>query len=1048
VHYSKKIIMTRTIRLLTLAAMSFLLGLSQLSAQQTVIYDEPDVSFREGQELFDKEKYGAAQEKFLNVVSRLQGNPSELLAQSEYYSAMCSLELFHNDASYRIVQYVRNHPEHTRVYLAWYQLARYYFRFKDYDRAMAAFEKVDQYKLNDAEKAEYQFKAGYCYFMKEDLEAAKKAFFTIKDGDSKYAAGATYYFAHICYLEKNYETALKAFRHITSDEVYGKYTPYYITQIYYIQQKYDQLLQVAPGLLDSASSKRAPEIARMIASSYFKTKKYSDALLYMDMYLQKAQTVPTRDDYYEMAYCYYRSNDPDKALEYFGKVNTDPKDTISQLTLYQSGDCSLQTGDALSAIHNFHMAYQMAVDPKVSENALFNYAKLAYEKGYNPYNEAIKSFQQYINEYPNSPNIDEAYEYLSGMYLSTHNYKDALNSLEAIKKRDVRLNKAYQKVTYFRGVEFYNDNKFPEAITLFAKSLSYPIDAPIAAQATYWKGEAYYQVARFDSSLINFQKFLRMPGAFGTPEYNLANYQIGYNFFKKKNYAQALVAFRKFTSAIKDEPPALVNDGYVRTADCFFMTKEYASAIEFYDKSMSVEEQDNDYAMYQKALALGPLGKFENKASVLAELTSKYPTSSYYDDALFESAATWQNLGNNAKAIASYDQLINNCPQSIFLSKALLKKGLIYYNAGEDEKALTVLQQVVADYRGTDESKEALMALQNVYVSMGKVSDWIAWVRNQGGDISDATQDSLTYIAVENKYMDHDCNSAIQGFGDYISRFPNGEFAIDAHFYKGECLYAAGTKAEALEDYKFVISKPISKYLETSLLKASEICYDQKNFNDAETYYKRLGEVAQYKNNILTARLGRMRCLAMLMRSQDAMDAAGVLLTTDKLPNDIEMEAHMVIARNALAMDSIALAVSEFAMVSKNSKGEYGAEARWNLGYIQYLQGNYDESEKTAFDLINQVPSYDYWVAKAFILLADNYVKKGNNRQAKYTLQSIIENYNGPDLVKIAQSKLNMIVEAEKQQELLNQQQQQQQQQNPDNPGDGKTPETTNPDKF
>jgi TolA-binding protein len=55
------------------------------------------------------------------------------------------------------------------------------------------------------------------------------------------------------------------------------------------------------------------------------------------------------------------------------------------------------------------------------------------------------------------------------------------------------------------------------------------------------------------------------------------------------------------------------------------------------------------------------------------------------------------------------------------------------------------------------------------------------------------------------------------------------------------------------------------------------------------------------------------------------------------------------------------------------------------------------------------MPNYDYWVAKTFILLADNYVKLKDNFQAKATLQSIIENYKGnDDVLPTAKQKLGI----------------------------------------
>ena len=57
--------------------------------------------------------------------------------------------------------------------------------------------------------------------------------------------------------------------------------------------------------------------------------------------------------------------------------------------------------------------------------------------------------------------------------------------------------------------------------------------------------------------------------------------------------------------------------------------------------------------------------------------------------------------------------------------------------------------------------------------------------------------------------------------------------------------------------------------------------------------------------------------------------------------------------------------------------------------------------------------SSDYFIAKAFILLADIYVIQENDFQAKATLESIIENHEGEDLVNLARKKWELIVERE-----------------------------------
>ncbi|MBS1503841.1 MAG: hypothetical protein JST32_17360, partial [Bacteroidetes bacterium] len=90
-------------------------------------------------------------------------------------------------------------------------------------------------------------------------------------------------------------------------------------------------------------------------------------------------------------------------------------------------------------------------------------------------------------------------------------------------------------------------------------------------------------------------------------------------------------------------------------------------------------------------------------------------------------------------------------------------------------------------------------------------------------------------------------------------------------------------------------------------------------------------------------------------------------------------------------------AVKQLEYTVANTKTIAAAEAKYNLANIEYLKGHYKTSQKTCFDLVKELPNYDYWVAKTFILLADDYKALKDNFQAKATLQSVIDNYKGKD---------------------------------------------------
>ncbi len=103
-------------------------------------------------------------------------------------------------------------------------------------------------------------------------------------------------------------------------------------------------------------------------------------------------------------------------------------------------------------------------------------------------------------------------------------------------------------------------------------------------------------------------------------------------------------------------------------------------------------------------------------------------------------------------------------------------------------------------------------------------------------------------------------------------------------------------------------------------------------------------------------------------------------------------------------------AIKEFKNVVAKTKTIAAAEAKYNLALLEYSKGDFKTSSKTCFDLINNMAAYDYWVAKAFILLSDNYVALKDNLQAKSTLLSIIDNYEGKDdIIPTAKEKLEKL---------------------------------------
>ena len=80
-----------------------------------------------------------------------------------------------------------------------------------------------------------------------------------------------------------------------------------------------------------------------------------------------------------------------------------------------------------------------------------------------------------------------------------------------------------------------------------------------------------------------------------------------------------------------------------------------------------------------------------------------------------------------------------------------------------------------------------------------------------------------------------------------------------------------------------------------------------------------------------------------------------------------------------------------------------------------YTLNQLSTAEKSALQVIKETGSYDYWVAKAYILLGDIYLKEKDYFNAKATYKSVADNAVIPELKQEAQTKLDAAIAEEQQ---------------------------------
>jgi TolA-binding protein len=973
----------------------FMVILFQVSlAQVSFLGTELNSSFNQGMELYGKEKFTAAL-NFFDLY--LNSGKSESLSHSEdaeFYGALSALKLFHSDAETRMDKFIITHPGSQRLNDANLALGDFFYQNKNYKKAAVYYAPVNRLLLSKDIIPVFCFRYGYSAYMKGDKSTALLMFSEIKDIDTDYTPPALYYFSHIAYEDKKYETAYEGFMRLRKDETFGSVVPFYLVQILYIRKDYEGILSLAPELLKTAGPQRATEIYRFIGDAYYYKGNYSEAIGYLEKFAAGSKT-GSREDKYPLAYCYYKTGNYDKAIAIFMDLTATP-DLMSQNIWCLLGDSYLHKGDKAKAQFAFGQASAMNFDKNLREESLFNYAKLMYETSYSPFGEVIKAFQQYIDLYPGSERITEVYDYLVTAYTQLKNYKAALESLDKIRNKDQRLEAAYQRVAFYRGLELVNNMELEAAINMFEKSLKYDkYSRSLRARAIYWRGEASYRLGQYDQAIGDYQTFMGIPGSMLLPEYNMVRYNLGYSLFNQKDYSGALNHFKTFESSASQVKPELLADARNRIADCYFITTSYPKAVTYYDKVIEYGKVDPDYAMYQKGFSLGLANNQKGKADILSSLITKYPKSKYVPGSIYERGRTYVVLKSSKLGETDFNTVISAYPSSPYVPKAIVQLGLLYFDNGENQKAIEQFRKVIEKFPSTPEARYALTGLKNTYIEINDVESYFAYLKTLNGnsDVNLAEKDSLLYGSAEKLYMKGNCDKASEVFRNYLSQFSNGSFRVNAFYYLAECAMGKGNKDEALNDYLEVGKSTGSEFAEPSLESAATIYFANEDYLKAFGCYEQLEKVTDKQDVIIISLRGQLRSTYQAGDAEKTIMVASRITSASNMPDELSREAIFMSAKAHYSQNQFDDALKEFMKISNEISSVQGAESKYRVAELLDKKGQTAEAGKVINEFIDKNTPHQYWMARIFLLLADISIRQGDNIQAKATLSGLKDNY-------------------------------------------------------
>lgn len=973
-----------------------------LSAQESKIYTHKNKAYQDALALYNDGQYQAAQTLFEKVAAGT--THGEIQANTAYYSANAAIRLNQLGADKLMEDFVERYPTSTKRNSAFLDVADYYFETGKYPLALKWYKKVDASTMPLGERDRFNFNNGYALYASK-RPAQAEPFLKKVTTSEKYGSQAKYYLGYIAYEKNDYTEATARFDQITDPQLIDEQLSYYQADMNFKLGNFQEAIDMAQKQLSKSNREEVSELNKIIGESLFNLERYGEAIPHLEKYRGKRGKF-SNTDYYLLGYSHYKMGDYQNAVQQFNKI-IGGDNAVAQNAYYHLAECYLKLDQKPEALNAFRNASQMEFSADIQKDAHLNYARLSYEIGnaYQPVPQVLASF---LEKYPKDPHRSEIQELMVDSYISSKNFKGAMALLE--ENKNYASVGTYQQVAYHRGIELLLANDLEGALEAFTKSLGRVEDLEFQARALYWKAETAYGLNRFGEALEGFIRFQGLPAAKSLEEYRMLDYNLGYCYFKLKQYDKAVGHFQKLVDS-EGLDPQHRTDATLRLGDSYFVTRSYAPAIKAYDRASKMNGPERDYAAFQMALSDGFLGRTAAKIEALEEFLERYPTSSLRDDALFELGNTYINDNKESQGLGTYDRLVGEYPRSRFAPQGMLRQGLVHYNANRNEQALEKLREVVAKYPGGQEAKQAVATAKLIYVDQGKVSEYAAWARSLDFvEVTDSELDQASFEAARRKEIEGNTDTALRGYEDYLKEFPGGMHVQAANFALAQLYFAKGERDKALPKYLAVADGGPGEYTEQALTRACEIYVEKQDYQSAIPYLKKLEAMADIPQNRTFAQSNLMKGHYGRKDYAQTIEYAEKVLAAPNIDDRIKSDAKIMIARSAMATGDEDLAEKAYGEVRQIASGDLAAEAWYHDAYFKNKDADYGASNVSVQKLAKDYASHKKWAGKGLIIMARNHYSLGDAFQATYILESVITNFSDfPQLVEEAKAELALI---------------------------------------
>ena len=885
--------------------------------------------------------------------------------------------------------YLEKHQHTALSFRMKYAHAMNLFDAEKYQEAGAILADLDRSRVEKGQIDEYIFKTAFCALETGDREPARRLFTELDMRPvTDFTAPSRYALGYMAYEDKDFVQAIAYMDEASEDRRFRDIAEYYIFECRFMLKDYQYVAKNGDAMYAAVPEARRAHLARIISESCLVLGDVDMARKYYELANPSDESGKNRSDWFYSGSVLYAVEDYEGAIRNYTNM-PDRTDSLGQIANYHLGYSYIQTKNKVAALGAFRDAAVADHDPELTEDAFFNWAKLAFDL-----NDDTSVFNDYIDAYPAKEQEQRINSYIAVAALYDRDYEAAVNAYDKIDELDDGMVLNYMKANYLRANQLIKSGSYRLAVPCLKAAAYYSDRSSRFNQLSrYWLAESYYRNDQYADALSVYMDLYNVSALFGQDEHDLLPYNIAFCHFKNEDYQAALKWFGEY---LTDPAAEYRKEALVRSADCHFMAKDYKKACEEYEAVVKGYGDVNDvYPYYQAGVAYGLLKKPAKKIELLSNVLKASPDSEFYPEALYELGRTYVAKYEDDKALECFKLLAETVKDATYVARAYLEMGSLARNQSQYNEALKHYKTVVEDMPMSGYADDALAAIEAIYQIRNKPEEYIAYIEQigKGNTKTEDEKEDMIFNSAEQIFLSENYQKALVALDSYLTQYPAGRSTYKADFYKAESYRMLGKYEQACDCYRKVIEGGEGSFVELSMLNFSDISFRLERWEDAYGGYSSLYSAALLENNKSTALTGMMRSAYRAHDWLEAIRNADKVLFDSRTGQALNTEAQYIKAKSYLASSRRDEAFAIMEKLAADVSGQYGAESAYLLILDSYDKGDFEAVEEKVYAFADAGSPQVYWLAKSYIVLGDSFVERDELKQAKATFESVRDGY-------------------------------------------------------